>query len=245
MGVEAGPCLRSAPTRILARRALPASDLPRNGGGAARSRSAAATTIHAADAHRGRHHAVDARQGRAAGAAGALARRARRDRALGAAEAGHRRAADRRLGAAGEDRGGGARRQGSARHRAGLARARAALSRAVRLAGRPRRQAGQSRSGAVPAGDAGACDRGRRLRRARPGRLHRRMEMGRHPRAGGERRATSMATSWRGCIRAPARTSPRAFPICCRRCGCPARSTASCWCCATGGCSRSTCCSSG
>ena len=34
--------------------------------------------------------------------------------------------------------------------------------------------------------------------------------------------------AWRGSIRAPARTSPGAFPICCRRCTCPARSTANC-----------------
>ena len=39
----------------------------------------------------------------------------------------------------------------------------AALSRSVRLAGGPRRQAGQPRSGAVPPGDAGACDRGQRI----------------------------------------------------------------------------------
>ena len=48
----------------------------------------------------------------------------------------------------------------AARDRTDLAGADAALSRSVRLAGRPRRQAGQSRSGAVPPGDAGACDRG-------------------------------------------------------------------------------------
>ena len=108
---------------------------------------------------RGRN-AVDARQGATAGAARALARRARRDRPLGAAQAGHRRPAHRRLGAAGQDRGGLARRQGAGRDRNALAGPRAALSRAVRLAGRPRREAGEPRSGAVPPGDAGARDRG-------------------------------------------------------------------------------------
>ena len=44
-----------------------------------------------------------------------------------------------------------------------------------------------ARSGAVPPGDAGACHRGDRFRRARSEGLHRRMEMGRHPRAGGRR----------------------------------------------------------
>ena len=139
----------------------------------------------AADALRGRHHASHARQDRAAGAARALARRTRRDRPLGAAQARHRRDAHRRLGAARQDRRGRARRQGPARDRTDLARARAALSRPVRLAGRPRRQAGQPRSRAVPPGDAGACDRGYGFRQPRSGGLHRRMEMGRHPRAGG------------------------------------------------------------
>ncbi len=40
----------------------------------------------------------------------------------------------------------------------------------------------------------------------------------------------STAIFSRGFIRAPARTSPKAFPIWCRRCGCPVRSTANCWC---------------
>ena len=76
-------------------------------------------------------------------------------------------------------------------------------------------------------------------------RFHRGMEMGRHPRAGGQRAATSAATCRRGSIRAPARTSPKAFPTSCRRCICPAPSTASCWCCARAACRPSTCCSSG
>ena len=137
-----------------------------------------------AGAVRGDRDARHARQDATADAARALARRARRDRPLGAAEARHRRAAHRRLGAAGEDRGRLARRQGAERDRDSLAGACAALHRTVRLAGRPRREARDARSGAVPAGDAGACDRGDRFRRARPEGLHRRMEMGRHPRAG-------------------------------------------------------------
>ena len=178
-------------------------------------------------------------------AARALARRTGRDRPLGAAKTRHRRDADRHLGAARKDRGGRARRQGSARGRADLARADAALHRAVRLARGPRRQAGQSRSRAVPSRDAGACDRGHGFRRSRCRRLHRRMEMGRHPRAGGRgpRRARHICRC--GSIRAPARTSPRAFRTSCRRCICPAPSTASCWWCATAACRVSTCCSSG
>ena len=77
--------------------------------------------------------------------------------------------------------------QGRARGRADLAGACAALRRAVRLAGGPRGQTRQPRSGAVPPGDARACDRGRRFRGPRSERLHRRVEVGRHPRAGGER----------------------------------------------------------
>ena len=137
---------------------------------------------------RGDRDALDARQVAASRATRALARCARRDRALGAAQARHRRLAHRRVGAAGQDRRRLARRQGAERDRNALARARAALRRAVRLAGRPRRHAGVARSGAVPPGDAGACDRGHRLRRARSQRVHGRVEVGRHPRAGGDRR---------------------------------------------------------
>ncbi len=197
-----------------------------------------------ADPHRSRHHAAHARQDRTAEAACALARRARRDRPLGAVETRHRRDADRHLGAAGQDRGRRARRQGPARDRTDVAGAGAALSRSVRLAGGPRRKAGQSRSRAVPPGDAGACDRGCRFCQSRRRRFHRGMEMGRHSRAGGQRPRRARPHAWRGSIRAAARTSPRAFPICCRRCICPARSTANCWCCATAGCRVSTCCSS-
>ncbi len=89
---------------------------------------------------------------RTAETACALARRARRDRPLGAAEARHRRAC------------GSASRRGSPRPPPPRSATRtpheieliwpgldAALCRAVRLAGGPRRQAGQSRSRAVPA----------------------------------------------------------------------------------------------
>ena len=51
----------------------------------------------------------------------------------------------------------------------------------------PQRQAGQSRSRPVPPGDAGACDRECGFCQSRCLRLHRRMEMGRHSRAGGQR----------------------------------------------------------
>ena len=69
-----------------------------------------------------------------------------------------------------------------------MAGAHPALSRPVRLAGRPRRQAGQSRSRAVPPRDAGACDRGRGFRQHPSSRLHRGMEVGRHPHPGGQRK---------------------------------------------------------
>ena len=64
----------------------------------------------------------------------------------------------------------------------------------------------------------------RRPREARPGRLCRRMEMGRHPRAGGRARAACA-----GSIRAPATTSPAPFPTSSRRWISTARSTANCW----------------
>ncbi len=53
--------------------------------------------------------------------------------------------------------------------------------------GWPRREARQPRSRAVQARDAGACHRGSRLRNSCIRRFHRRMEMGWHPGAGGER----------------------------------------------------------
>ena len=65
---------------------------------------------------------VDDRQGRAAAGHRRLARRARRDRPLGAAEAHHRQLAGRRLGPARQDRGRGARAARARRHRGGVAR---------------------------------------------------------------------------------------------------------------------------
>ncbi len=85
-----------------------------------------------------------------------------------------------------------------------------------------------ARSGAVPPGDAGACDRGDRFRRARSRRLHGRVEMGRHPRAGGRRRGedgqhgdAALFAHRRGHFEELSRSGSR-------RCGCPARSTANC-----------------
>ena len=77
-------------------------------------------------------------QGRAAATGRRLARHARRHRPLGAAQAGHRRAARRRLGPARQAGAGRVWRPGAGRDRGGLARARAALRRPVRLARRPR-----------------------------------------------------------------------------------------------------------
>ena len=86
------------------------------------------------------------------------------------------------------------------------------------------RAAGQRGAGAVPPGDAGAGARRGGLREARPGRLRRRMEMGRHPRPGGAARAACG-----GSIRAPATTSPAPSPTSSTRSISRARSTASCW----------------
>ena len=111
----------------------------------------------------------------------------------------------------------------AARGRTDVAGPRAALSRPVRLAGRPRRKARQSRSGAVPPGDAGACDRGCGFRRARSPPISSRNGNGTASACRRSPAATSAATCRRGFIRAPARTSPKAFRTCCRRCICPAR----------------------
>ena len=66
--------------------------------------------------------------------------------------------------------------------------------------------------------------RGRRSREARPGRLRRRMEMGRHPRAGGVARRRRG-----GSIRAPATIFPAPFPIWSTPWISTPRSTANCW----------------
>ena len=60
-------------------------------------------------------------------------------------------------------------------------------ARPLRLAGRARAGAGIDDQGALPPGDAGAGDRRRRPRPDHAGDLRRRMEVGRHPRAGGAR----------------------------------------------------------
>ena len=88
-----------------------------------------------------------------------------------------------------------------ARDRGGLARPGPALRGPVRLAGGALRAAHRRDARPLPAGDAGAGDRrGGRLRQARPGRLRRRMEVGRHPRAGGQRarRAPALQPHRRG-----------------------------------------------
>ena len=75
------------------------------------------------------------------------------------------------------------------RGRAGLAVARPALCRPVRLARRARGAAGERRPGAVPPADALPRHRGSGFREPRPRGFRRRMEMGRHPRAGRGRTA--------------------------------------------------------
>ena len=93
------------------------------------------------------------------------------------------------------------------RDRGSLARADAALRDAVRLARRRGAEARQRGQRALPARDAVATRSRTATSNARPGRLRGRMEVGRHPRAGGRRKAASG-----GSIRAPATTSPAPFP---------------------------------
>ena len=96
------------------------------------------------------------------------------------------------------------------------------------------------RAAELPPADAGpAAGRGR-PRGARPARLSRRMEMGRHPRPA--RRARRREAALFALRR---RYRPRPFPTSWRECRTVSRSTASCWCCATARSRRSTICSSG
>ena len=107
------------------------------------------------------------------------------------------------------------------------------------------RQTRQPRSRAVPPGDAGACDRGYGFRQSRSRRLHCGMEMGRHSRAGGFGPRRTRAHAGAALFAHRRGHHQRAFPTSCRRCICPAPSTASYWCCARAACRPSTCCSSG
>ena len=117
-------------------------------------------------------------------------------------------AARRRLRAARQDGAGRAGRRRRRRDRGALARPAPPYRDAVRLAGGPAAAPAAGERRGLPAADAGPRDRRGELREPRSGRLRRRMEMGRHPRAGrhgaGDRRA--------GSTRAPATTSPRRFP---------------------------------
>ena len=147
------------------------------------------------------------------GAARRLARCARRDRPLGAAEARHRRAAHRRVGAARQDRRRRARRQGRRTRSSwsGTGSRRPTRELFAWIEGRAEKPVSVDPapfrpvmlSHAIEETDFAALD---------PARLHRRMEMGRHPRAGGRRRSATASAS-RGFIRAPARTFPARFPI--------------------------------
>ena len=103
----------------------------------------------------------------------ALARRAGRDRPLGAAEAGHRRPAHRRLRPARQEALAGLGELERRRDRGALARAGAALRGAVRLARGPRPSARRRATRAVPPAHAGARHRGAGFRQARPRRLSR------------------------------------------------------------------------
>ena len=114
------------------------------------------------------------------------------------------------------------------RDRAALARPRAALHRAVRLAGRPRREAVDA---AIRRRSARRCWRMRSRRRISPRSTRRTSSPNGNGTASACRRSAGThdgdARS-AGSIRAPARTSPRAFPICSTRCASTARSTANC-----------------
>ena len=163
-------------------------------------------------AHYRHRNSVHARQGRAAGAACALARRARRNRPLGAYQARHRRLADRRFGEARQGCGRGAWRHRCAGHRIALARFGAALCRAC---SRGSKAAPKNRRAAIRCRFGRRCWRMRSTNRTSP----RSTPLTSWPSGSGtasacrqsRRRAT--ATSSRGSIRAPARISPKAFPI--------------------------------
>ena len=145
------------------------------------------TTIRLPDADRSRHHAAHARQDRTAEAARALAGRAGRDRPLGAAEARHRRSAHRRFGAAGQNRRRRARRQGLP-HDVELiwpGLAPPYLELFAWLEGRGEKPVNRDPAPFRPVMLAHAIEEAISPRSIR--RLHRRMEMGRHPRAGGRR----------------------------------------------------------
>ena len=98
------------------------------------------------------------------------------------------------------------------------------------------------RSGAVPSGDAGACDRRDRISPRSIPPTSRGMEMGRHPRAGvaarRRRRRAALFAHRRGHLQELSRPHRGARAS-------TARSTANCWSCARAACRASTCCSSG
>ncbi len=186
---------------------------------------------------RGGGHARHRRQARPAPPHRRLARRAGRERALGAAQAHHRLAPRRRLRPPRQDGGGRTRRHRRQRGGRGLARPARALHRPLRLGGGPRRQARRHRPRAVPPGHARPPLGGSRRRRARPHRLHRRVEVGRDPRAGHARRrggrverGAALLAHRRGRVRDVSRPRARRWPAFLTR---ASRSTASCSWCAT------------
>ena len=113
-----------------------------------------------------------------------LARYARCHRPVGAAQASDGGAPRRRLGTTRQDRACRMVGRRSRRYRGGLARAAAALYGVVRLALRVGTTARRQLARDLPAADAVAPDRGQGARVDRAQGLRRRMEMGRHPRAG-------------------------------------------------------------
>ncbi len=176
-------------------------------------------------AFRRRRHAVACQPLRRAGRGCRPARPARRAGPLRAHQAGHRRPAHRRVGHGWPSR----RWPPSARSMrprsrscgTGWSRPMSRCSPGWRAApDKPENAA----PGAVPAGHAGPCRRRRRSRKARPGRLCGRVEMGRHPRAGHPRgrRGAALFAHRRRHFRRLSR--PRRGDGFRRR-----RSTASCW----------------
>ena len=160
-------------------------------------------------------------------AARELARRARRDRPLGADQAHHRRL---RVGVSArlaKTAAAATRRQGRRTRSKDLARADAALSRSLRLARRPRREARQPAiapfrpvmlAHAIEDEDFAGLD---------PADFLRRMEMGRHPRPGG--RGSDEGGMQRRLYSRTGEDIGERFPDCARRCISVAPSTANCW----------------
>ena len=176
--------------------------------------------------HHRHRNTVDARQGAIAATARALARCARRDRALGADQARHRRIAHRRVGAARQSRRRRARRQGGAGDRAAFG---PAWRRPIANCSPGSRARAKSRRAPIRRRSGRRCWRMRSTTPISPRStppISWRNGNGTASACRPSRRDRTAKRS-RGFIRAPARIFPKAFPICSTLCVCPAPSTAS------------------